>query len=141
VKIFLSAFLVVIQFHLFSQGFIGKTRSEVQVLLKKYVKKHRVNVDYNEYDSLITFDIRDTLRRKVDYIYVFGKDGKCHTEIRIACEECIQRYLKDDLKNKWYQWIAQNDSVYNSNQSGGLKMERFKQDTSYLLRIMKVTTQ
>jgi hypothetical protein len=136
-KLLYLLFLININASVFSQGFIDKTKSQVREELQKFALKNRIKAIYNEYDSLITFDIRDSTRKKADFIYVFDKSGKCNTEIKIACNDCIRKFLKDNLKSIKYKWIAQNDSVYNSNWAGGLKMERFKKDTLYFLRIMK----
>lgn len=136
-KFFLSLILILITANSFSQDFINKNRSQVENELKKYIKKYRINTEVHAYDSLITFDIRDSTRRKVDYVYVFDQNGKCHTEIKMACEECILKFLKDTVKWKRYKWMAQNDSTYYSSYAGGLKMEKLRQDTLSFLIIKK----
>lgn len=134
----IAIFFLLTSSNIFSQSFIGKTKAQVKVGLKKYLTNNPVRVDFNEYDSLITFDIRDSAFKKVDFIYVFGRDEKCHTEIKLGCNDCIITFLKNNLKSKKYKWKTANDSVYYSNYSNGLKMELFKQDSTNILKVAKL---
>lgn len=135
---FVILFLFLIISHtLYSQYFMGKTRGQLRDHWKMHLAKNPMRVDFNEFDSLITIDVRDSNFKKIDYVYIFGENKKCNTEITLGCDECVVNFFNENVKARKYHWKKQNDSLYQSNFSGGLSMELFKQDSLNVLRVRK----
>lgn len=129
-------FLFVLPIHLFSQGFIGKNKRYVKKYLQKEARKNDTHITITDQDSILLYSIRDERYRPVDFIYRFNNAGRCsYQKVMAGCDSCLQKYLKEVLDRKKYEWKKINENQYVSKYSEFLILELpvEKDDFSYVI--------
>lgn len=123
----------------FSQQFIGKSRKEVLKTLNSYEKRETINTIILEYDSLITFQVRDTSWQHLDQAFYLDGKGICYMEkLQANCDSCFTKYFTQTLKNRKYKWKEIQPGKYVSGFSNSLMLE-MEVDASYAYSIKKLT--
>lgn len=96
-----------------AQGFIDHKPSRVKRDLDRHLAKTKVAARYEQTDSTLALQIRDPKFQPVDFIFRF-QNNRCVEEVKIGCDSCVRKYLREALGTKVYRWTPVNDSTYTS---------------------------
>lgn len=121
----LTLFLIIVPVHVFSQGYINKSRAGVRQAVEKILARNdTIRFRLRETDTSLHFMVRDPNLWPADFIYTFDEAGKCNSEEVIAgCDSCFNQYLETALRNKKYRWKKLNDRLYISQFSKNMLLE------------------
>lgn len=121
-----------------AQGFIGKTPSKVKRDLDRHIAKTNVSARFDRTDTTLTVHIRDPKYQPVDFSFRFA-NGRCVEEVKVGCDSCVRKYLKEALQVKAYGWSRVNESTYVSKRFWRRMMVVKEEPSSLLVRKMDWT--
>jgi hypothetical protein len=100
-KALVVVLLLIINYPLLAQGFIGRKPERVKCDLDRHVVKTKVSAAYASTDTSLTLQIRDPKYQPVDYVFRF-QNRRCVEELRVGCDSCIRKYLDEALRVRAY---------------------------------------
>jgi hypothetical protein len=140
-KIPVLFFLILLCISSPAQLYINKSWNEVKRELEKRVAKNdSLQTTLTETDTSLVFSFKDPKVLPSDFIYSFEGQGKCTRETIIAyCDSCYNKFLKNALSHKQFEWIKLSDRMYVSKYSKKLMLEiaANNKDHSFTIRRMK----
>ncbi len=123
----------------FSQNFIGKSKAQVKKYLQKQISKNdSLDITLIDEDSVLRYSIKAGTTLPADFIYGFTKSGKCQSEKIIAwCDSCFNKFLKNVLDQKRYQWKKINENQYVSKYTARRMIELPPENKYFSYTILK----
>lgn len=123
----------------FSQNLIGRSKAQVKKILQKQILKNdSLDITLTDNDSLLIFSIKAGKTLPADFIYGFNKLGKCQSEKVIAgCDSCFNKFLKNVLYQKKYDWKKINENQYVSKYAARMMIELPPENKDFSYTILK----
>ena len=123
----------------FSQNFIGKNKAWVKKYLQKQISKNdSITITLTDNDSALLYSIKAGKTLPADFIYGFNKSGKCQSEKIIAgCDSCFNKFLKNLLSEKRYEWKKINENQYVSKYAAQRMIELPPENNNFSYTILK----
>jgi hypothetical protein len=123
----------------FSQNFIGRSKAQVKKILQKQILKNdSLDITLTDDDSVLHYSIKAGKTLPADFIYGFTKSGKCQSEKIIAlCDSCFNKFLKNVLSQKRYDWKKINENQYVSKYAARMMIELPQENTDFYYTILK----
>jgi hypothetical protein len=123
----------------FTQNNIGKYKKQVKKYLQGQIKRNdSLTITLTDNDSLLTFSIKAGKTLPADFIYGFNKNGKCQMEKVIAgCDSCFNKFLKNVLSQKKYDWKKINENQYVSKYNTRMMIELPPENKDFSYTILK----
>ncbi len=119
----------------FSQDYILKNKLKAKSMLLKYQSKQKYATNITETDSTLTFLVRDSAAKNLDFICYFNKKGICYKQlIKHNCDSCYSQSLSVTLNNKFYRWTKINENIYLSRFPYRLELTTKVENYSYEIK-------
>ncbi|MFT3935587.1 MAG: hypothetical protein QM726_18310 [Chitinophagaceae bacterium] len=122
--------------------YIGMHRFFVKKIWKSYAKKDKLNMLETNSDSTVTFSIRDTMVRDMDFIAYFNQKGKCNkVEEIFDCDSCFRLKFNKVLSDTRLRWTKVAEDAYLSEYSKKLLLfKNPKHGFAYIIQYNKYMT-
>jgi hypothetical protein len=139
IMIRIIVFLLLLPVAGYSQNFIGKSKVYVKKLLQKQISKNdSLDITLTDDDSVLRYSIKAGKTLPADFIYGFNISGKCRSEEIIAgCDSCFNKFLKNVLRQKKYEWKKINENQYVSKYTARMMIELPPENKYFSYTILK----